>query len=297
MERYIIITPVRDEEKFIRSTLESVVSQTVKPVEWVIVDDGSKDATGGILEEYASRFGWIKVVKRGDRGCRKAGAGVIEAFYDGYAAINSTDWDFVVKLDGDLSFGPDYFEKCFVKFMDESGLGIGGGTICQAEEGRLRVDSTGDPPFHVRGATKIYRRACWERISPLVRAPGWDTIDEVRANMYGWTSRTFPDLKLIQHKPTGAADGEWRNWFKNGMANYVTGYHPLFMIAKCMKRAFQRPLFLASAALWSGFCAGYLKQIPQFQNQETIRYLRNQQLRRLRLQSSIYDRGLSKGDN
>jgi glycosyltransferase involved in cell wall biosynthesis len=297
MEKYIIITPVRDEEKFIRSTLESVVSQTAMPVEWVIVDDGSKDGTRGILEEYASRFDLIKVVKRGDRGCRKAGAGVIEAFYDGYAAIKSTDWDFVVKLDGDLSFGADYFEKCFVKFADESGLGIGGGTICQAEDGRLRVDSIGDPPFHVRGATKIYRRACWEQISPLVRAPGWDTIDEVRANMYGWTTRTFQDLELIQHKATGAADGEWRNWFKNGMANYVTGYHPLFMIAKCMKRAFQRPLFLASAALWTGFCSGYLKQIPQFQNQETIRYLRNQQLRCLKLQSSIYDQGPSKGDN
>ena len=221
------------------------------------------------------------MVKRGDRGCRKAGAGVIEAFYDGYAAINSTDWDFVVKLDGDLSFGPDYFEKCFVKFMDESGLGIGGGTICQAEDGRLRVDSTGDPPFHVRGATKIYRRACWERISPLVRAPGWDTIDEVRANMYGWSSRTFQDLKLIQQKATGAADGEWRNWFKNGMANYVTGYHPLFMIAKCMKRAFQPPYLIGAAGLLTGFISGYLLRIHQVPDLKLIGYLRKQQLRKL----------------
>src|SRR5271170_2217273 len=104
--KYVVITPVRDEEAHIRSTVESMVQQTVLPQEWVIVDDGSKDNTGKIIENYASRYRWIRVVHRQDRGFRKAGGGVVDAFNDGYRALTCSDWDFIVKFDGDLTFDP-----------------------------------------------------------------------------------------------------------------------------------------------------------------------------------------------
>jgi biofilm PGA synthesis N-glycosyltransferase PgaC len=286
--KYIIITPVRDEALYIEKTLESVSCQTILPSQWLIVDDGSVDGTGKILDRRAAQTSWINVIHRKNRGFRAAGGGVMEAFYAGYSALNDEDWDFIVKLDGDLSFPPDYFEQCFKIFDAEEELGIGGGTICQLENGQLKVDSAGDPQFHVRGATKIYRRACWEKINPLVKASGWDTIDEVKANLHGWTTRTFADLKLVQHKPTGGAEGFWRDRFKNGRANYITGYHPIFMLAKCVKRALRKPFFLESVALLAGFCTGYLKGIPQVQDDEAIRYLRQQQIRFLLGQPCIY---------
>lgn len=286
--KYIIITPVRDEAPYIGKTLESVLHQTILPSQWLIVDDGSSDGTSEILDTSMAQTSWIKVIHRGNRGFRAAGGGVMEAFYAGYSVLNDEDWDFIVKLDGDLSFPPDYFEQCFKIFEEEAELGIGGGTICQLENDQLRVDSAGDPPFHVRGATKIYRRACWEKINPLVKASGWDTIDEVKANFHGWTTRTFANLKLIQHKPTGGADGFWRDRFKNGRANYITGYHPVFMLAKCVKRAIRKPLFLESLALLAGFVSGYLKRIPQMPDDEAIRYLRKQQIRYLLRQPGIY---------
>lgn len=285
--KYVIISPVRDEFQYVEKTINSIILQKILPLQWVIVDDGSTDGTDEILDRY-SELSWIKVVHRANRGYRAAGSGVIEAFYEGYSALSVTDWDFVVKLDGDLSFNVDYFQKCLAHFGSEPGLGIAGGTVYVFENGKLKIDSAGDPPFHVRGATKIYRRACWDKISPLVRAPGWDTIDEVKANLHGWNTRTFSDLKLIQHKATGEAAGNWRNWFKNGRANYITGYHPLFMLAKCARRTFQKPLFVNSLALWAGFSTGYLKRIPQVQDVEVIRYLRQQQIRHLFLRPSIY---------
>ncbi|MGO9531631.1 MAG: glycosyltransferase family 2 protein [Syntrophobacteraceae bacterium] len=285
---YVVITPVRDEADYIGETISSMAGQTILPSRWVIVDDGSSDTTPQILTAAARQYSWIVYVHRPDRGFRKSGGGVIEAFYDGHSAIDRKDFDFLVKLDGDLSFGPDYFEKCFYYFANEPRLGIGGGMICRLDDGQMKEDSAGDPPFHVRGATKIYRRSCWEQICPLIKAPGWDTVDEVKANMLGWTSRTFRDLRLVQHKPTGAADGKWRNLFKNGLANYVTGYHPIFMLAKCVKRTFRKPPFLAAAALWTGFCSGYIKQLPQVEDRQLIRYLRRQQLRRLSGLPSIY---------
>jgi len=286
--RYLIVTPVRDEARYIEKMVSAVTGQTQIPAKWVIVDDGSTDGTSQILDELAANISWITVVHRENRGYRSAGGGVVEAFYEGYSPYSRAEWDFIVKLDGDLSFSRDYFEQCFLKFEAEPRLGIGGGTVYSWESGSLKIDSVGDPPFHVRGATKIYRRACWEQIEPLVKAPGWDTIDEVRANLHGWQTRTFPDLKIVQHKPTGAADGAWRNAFKNGLANYVTGYHPIFMLAKCLKRAVRRPDLVESAALFCGFFSGYLKRVPQLAGEDAIRYLRRQQLRRLFLRPSIY---------
>lgn len=287
--RYAVITPVRDEAQHIVRTIESMRRQTHRAVRWIIVDDGSTDGTGAIVDrESAPLQDWVTVLHRPNRGHRANGGGVIEAFYAGFGQLADNSWDFLVKLDGDLSFDPDFFERCLAHFHMEPRLGIGGGTICEIDNGELQVEAKGDPPFHVRGATKIYRRACWQAISPLPRNPGWDTLDEVMANRLGWRTRTFPELPLVQHKPTGSADGRWRNAIKNGKANYLTGYHPAFMLAKCLRRVSRRPLGVESVGLLAGFLSGYWQRLPQVADRASIRYLRDQQLRRLLMQQSIY---------
>ena len=288
---YVIITPARNEGKHIRLTIESVVSQTIRPRRWIIVDDGSTDETGRIIDEAWSQHSWISAVHRSDRGGRKQGGGVVEAFYDGYQLLEAEPWDFIIKLDGDLSFNSAYYEECFARFQAEPKLGIGGGTICVEEGPALIVESPGDPRFHVRGATKIYRRTCWENIGGLLRETGWDTLDEVKANMLGWKSATFGELTLRHHRPTGKADGAWKNWFKNGRANYIVGYHPLFMLAKCLKRRFERPYGIVSLALWSGFASGYARGIAQVKDKEVIRYLRRQQVQALLFRKSFWSEG------
>ena len=200
--KYVIITPVRDEEQYIEKTISSVTSQTLKPVEWIIVNDGSVDNTGSIIDKYATEYSWIKTVHRSNRGFRKAGGGVIEAFYAGYNVVEFKDWDFIVKLDGDLSFETWYFEKCFQHFDKDS------------------------------------------KIGGLINAPGWDTVDEVKANMLGWETKSFSDLQILHLRYTGGAEGTWRDMVKHGRANYIAGYHPLFMLLKCTKRMFQKPFLL-----------------------------------------------------
>jgi glycosyltransferase involved in cell wall biosynthesis len=265
-----------------------MVGQTCRPAQWVIVDDGSSDATPAIVDAAARQHTWISVVHRADRGTRKSGGGVVEAFYDGYPKVAESSWQYIVKLDGDLAFEPDYFERCFANFDADPRLGIGGGSVCVMEDEAPKVESVGDPPFHVRGATKIYRRGCWHDIAPLLHAPGWDTIDEVKANMKGWRTGTFSQVRLLQLKTTGNADGVWRNWFKNGRGCYVSGYDPLFMLAKCVKRALAVPPVLPGLALGLGFCSGYLRRLPQLADTEVVRYLRKQQRRRLLMRGSIY---------
>lgn len=276
---YVVITPVRDEEQHLKSTIESMVQQTVLPKQWVIVDDGSKDGTGNVIDDYAKLHPWIRAVHRQDRGFRKAGGGVVDAFNDGCRVLTCNDWDFIVKFDGDLSFDANYFERCLDEFHCDSSLGVGGGVICYVAAGEKSFEKA--PAFHVRGATKIYRKACWNTIGGLLPVPGWDTIDEVKANSCGWTTRSFPNLHLVHQRDTGAADGLWPTLVKYGRANYICGYHPLFMIGKCLKRLAQRPYFIGSVGLVYGFLSGYLMKVPQVDDPSVIRYLRRQQMRRI----------------
>jgi biofilm PGA synthesis N-glycosyltransferase PgaC len=181
---------------------------------------------------------------------------VVDAFYEGYQVIEKESWDYLIKLDGDLSFDGDYFERCFEQFDENPRLGIAGGTICDGINGV--VEASNDPRFHVRGATKIYRGKCWREIGGIIRSTGWDTLDEVKANMLCWATCTLPDIYAIHHRPTGIAYGIWRDRVKGGVGNYVAGYHPLFMFAKCIKRLTEKPYVVGSCGLLYGF----LKVMP-----------------------------------
>jgi len=284
--KFCIISPVRDEGKFIAATIEAVVAQTIRPTEWIIVNDGSADGTVAILDRYALQYPWIRALHRPNRGFRSPGGGVIEAFDEGYRALRVLDWQFIVKLDGDLTFAPDYFERCFENFRQTPSLGIGGGVICNRVGTRLEFEE--NPRFHVRGATKIYRRECWDALGGLLRAPGWDTLDEVKANMLGWTTESFSDLPLVHYRPTGTAEGIWRGMVKDGRADYVSGYHPLFLAAKCLRRLFRKPYFVGSLGIACGFLTGYARRMPRVNDPALIRYLRGQQMRLLLGRKTIW---------
>jgi poly-beta-1,6-N-acetyl-D-glucosamine synthase len=284
--RYAVISPVRDEAKHLEQTIKSMVEQTIRPVQLILVNDGSTDSTAAILNRWSALHDWITVVHRPDRGQRIAGSGVIEAFYEGLEQLKVENWQFLVKLDGDLSFESTYFERCFAEFAADPKLGVGGGVICHQLGGDLVVEP--NPEFHVRGATKIYKADCWTAIGGVIRAPGWDTVDEVKANMLGWKTRSFPDLRLLHHRFTGAAAGAWKNSVKNGMGSYICGYHPLFMLLKCVVNIPTKPFVVGSVGLFCGFMKGYLSRPPQIDDKETVAYLRQQQIRRLTFRPSIW---------
>jgi biofilm PGA synthesis N-glycosyltransferase PgaC len=286
MHQYVIVSPARDEEQYVEQTILSVVQQTVKPTEWIIVDDGSHDRTGEIIDAYAKEYPWIRTVHRIDRGRRVPGSGVMEAFYDGYDRLACQHWEYIVKLDGDVKLPPDYFEQCFERFNADPKLGMCGGRMYCHEKGGLKPEP--HPSFHIRGPIKLYRRQCWEAIGGLMKAPGWDTIDEVQANRFGLRTRTFDEIKVVHQRPTGAVEGIWRDGVKMGRAAYICGYHPLFMLMKCAKRMFAQPYVVSSMAHGYGFLNAYFRGIPQFEDRGLIQYLRRQQIQRLLLRESIW---------
>lgn len=260
--RYAIVSPVKDEARHIELTLRSVTQQSVRPIVWTIVDDGSRDDTPGIVRRYAKDHAFIRLLQSPNSAARDTGTAEIRAFYRGYEALAGIDYDFIVKLDGDLSFGPDYFEKLLARFIADPRLGIGSGVYLELnQEGCwTRVDM---PSYHAFGACKVVRRSCFDQIGGFPRTPGWDTADEIRALHRGWTTRHFTDLEVRHHKPEGTAMGLLRTSRMHGQIHYVTGGDPVFLLFKIIHRVSARPFVLSALALLFGYVRAVLKRQPR----------------------------------
>jgi len=227
-----VISPVRDEAQFVSRTLEAMVAQTVLPAEWVLVDDGSKDDTAAIIERYAAEHPWIRLVRRGDRGYRQLGSGVIAAFYEGLAKLETKDYRFIAKLDGDMSFPPRYLEIMLDTLERTPALAAVSGKVFRPEgDGEVEEFITDET---VAGQFKLYKRECFEAIGGFTQTILWDGIDVHRCRMKGFSTLSFhhPEARLIHHRLMGSSD---QNVFKGrirlGRGLWFMGYHPLYALA------------------------------------------------------------------
>jgi biofilm PGA synthesis N-glycosyltransferase PgaC len=276
--KYAVISPVKDEAAFIEATIVSMINQSIHPAVWVIVNDGSRDTTASIVQKYAQEHSWIILVNRQDTGIRKRGKGVVEAFYAGYKTLIES-YDFIVKLDGDVSFEPDYFEALFNRFSTDPQLGIAGGGLYEKPDGKTWVLYT--TKDHVRGCTKVYRRECFEAIGGLVASMGWDGIDEWKALAKGWEVRSFLDLKIYHYRFTGAATGFLKSCIEQGNGAYRMGYHPLFMIARGIRRMIYKPYVIGGAAMIGAYFIAWIQKQELLADPSVVRYIRRSQIKKL----------------
>ena len=250
--RYIIISPAKDEEAYVECTLRSVTSQSLKPALWVIVDDGSKDSTAEIVSRYIDPHPLLRLVRNPNTGIRQTGSAVIRAFNCGYESIGDTDYDFIVKLDCDLSFEPDYFAKLLGRFNGNDRLGIASGVYLEMD-GRGVWKEVEMPSYHASGACKVIRRECFEQIGGFVVAAGWDTVDEIRAMTRGWETGHFRDLQMKHHKVEGSGIGAIRTSVMHGEIYYLTGGSKLFLLLKVLHRMGTKPYLVGALALFRGY--------------------------------------------
>lgn len=277
--KYVVITPARNEAEYIELTIHSMIRQTLRPAEWIIVNDGSTDETGDIVARYAAQHSWIKLVNRDDRGDRQRGKGVIETFYAGYETIIRQDYDAIVKLDGDVSFDPPYFESLAQKFRENPKLGITGGGVYEKRDGEHW--SLYSYREQVRGPTKVYRQACFEEIGGLAPSLGWDRVDEWKALSLGWEVHSFPELKVYHYRLTGAATGLLKSRVENGYESHYMAYHPLYLIARGVRSMFKPPYLVGGLAMIATYFWAGIKGQERLSDPALVRYIRRTQLRKL----------------
>jgi glycosyltransferase involved in cell wall biosynthesis len=257
---YVIVSPVKDEEAYIETTICSVLDQTLPPSKWIIVDDGSRDRSPEIALKYSQRFPWIQVIKLARDAERRLGTAEIRAFMHGFNQLGNSDFDYIVKLDCDLDLPPDYFRMLIEKFEQDDRLGIASGIYLEAHYHRWLPIKM--PAYHAAGATKVVRKKCYAEIGGFIAFQGWDTVDEIRAQVKGWTTRHFEAIKFHHLKPEGSGVGPLRTGIFHGEIYYRTGGGSLFFALKLLHQAMAGKPFLlgALAMLW-----GYLRLLGRRQ--------------------------------
>lgn len=280
--QYVLITPARNEEQFVEKTIRSVISQTVLPLKWVIVDDGSTDSTPHIVERYTSSYPWMEMVqlpKHRDRSF----AAKVHAFNAGYERVRGHHYEVIGNLDADVSFDADYFEFLLGKFQDDASLGVAGSIF--REEGYSSATDSFEGQNHVAGGCQLFRRGCFEEIGGYVanKAGGIDWIAVTTARMMGWKTRSFRDRSFFHYRSLGTAErGVLASTFSYGEKDYYLGGHPVWEIFRVAYRATKKPYFVGGIALFSGYLSAFARHIERPVSKELMRFHRTEQMLKLK---------------
>jgi len=278
--KYILISPARNEEKFIAKTLDSMVKQTLLPERWVIVDDGSTDSTAEIAKDYAERFPWIEILRRSPR-LDRSFAGKVHAFNAGMERVASLQFDVVGNLDADLSFDPDYLEFLMRKFAEDPKLGVAGTPFLENGYDSARDSFEGEN--HVAGGCQLFRRTCFEDFGGYIPNPagGIDWIAVTTARMKGWKTRSFPEKRFHHYRTLGTAGrSSIAASFSYGEKDYYLGGSPVWQLFRVAYRTAKQPV--DGLALFAGYSWAALRRMKRPVSRDLMRFHRREQMKKLK---------------
>ena len=277
---YVLLTAAKNEEKFIRQTIESVISQRTLPLKWVIVSDASTDRTDDIIKEYESKYSFIKLVRATGQAKRNFASKAF-ALNIGYEYLKDINYDFIGILDADVTFNPSYYETILNKLLSDQKLGIAGGVLYDFYNDKFHKITQ---RYHsVAGPIQLFRRKCYEDIGLWIPLPSIDAYAEIAARQHGWKVMSFDDEEVLHHRLTGTATANLiRHRFWLGRSEYSLGYSPLFQALKCIGRLNERPFIIGAILRFSGFWWAAIKKERKNIPKDFSDYIRKEQRQRVR---------------
>lgn len=281
---YVLITPARNEAAFIEKTIQSVVSQTALPVKWIIVNDGSTDATGQIVRKYIAAYDWIEIVDMPERRDRNFAAKV-HSFNAGYAKVKELSYEVIGNLDADVSFEQDFIAFLLSKFAEFPQLGVAG-TIFEEEGGYSSGADSFEGQNHVSGQVQFFRRACFQDIGGYIphKAGGIDWMAVTTARMLGWQTRSFREKAFFHHRHLGTAErSALASAFSYGEKDYYLGGHPVWELFRVAYRMIKKPYLVEGMALGLGYLWALVRQTEKPVSKELMQFHRKEQMWKLKI--------------
>lgn len=281
LSAYVLITPARNEAAFIEQTIRSVVRQTVLPLKWVIVSDGSTDGTDDIVKRYAAEHRWIELLRMPEHRDRNFAAKVT-CFNAGSEALKGMRYDIIGNLDADISFERDYFEYLLEKFKVDPNLGVAGTPFV---EGDFQYDYRFVDIQHVSGACQLFKRECFEDIGGYqsIKSGGIDWVAVTTARMQGWETRTFADRTCTHHRKIGTGKSELiTSRFRFGKQDYYLGGHPLWEVFRCIYQMKQKPYIVGGMSMLLGYVSACASGVKRPISWQLIDFRRKEQMQRLK---------------
>jgi len=281
---YVLITPAFNEMQSIQQTIESLMKQTIRPVKWILISDGSNDGTDEIMKNWALRVDLISYIRREKDPSVSGFASKVSAIQEAYNHLLGLSFEYIGILDADITLTQTYYEQVIAKFKKNPLLGITGGFIFEQCEGRFESRRT-NTDRSVAGGIQLFRRKCYESIGGHLPMPygGEDWLCEIISRMKGWDVVAFPDIVAYHHNPSAAKRGALKDAIRLGKMDYSVGSHPLFELVKCIRRIQERPFILRALFRLIGFVWSALKGDRVAVSAEVVKYLRTEQMKRLRI--------------
>jgi glycosyltransferase involved in cell wall biosynthesis len=271
---YILVTPAKTEEDNLPKLIQSVAEQTINPLVWVIVDDGSTDDTPGIIREAKEKYNWIQSVhlEEHPRDLSKHYAYVCNVGFDfaiKYCKANNLQYDYIGLLDADMILGSELFDKLIKEFKKNPKLGIASGSVYYEVNNKLIIQNDRDSlPL---GGIRLWRRECFEETGGYLLSYSTDAVSNVLAKLRGWETRRFEEIRAVQTRRTSSAEGLWKGYKYHGESAYFRNYHPLFVLAKGLKLSFESPYYIGIAYLY-GYFSSVLRRMDKIDNNEVSDY-------------------------
>lgn len=276
-KNYIVVTACKDEGNNLSNLIQSVVEQTVRPVLWVIIDDGSMDKTPEIIKEVVEKHNWIKSIRlnssKRDLGLHLAN--ILNKGFDfafDYCKKNRIEYGYLGNVDGDLTLEHTFFENLIKEFEKDPKLGIAsGGTKHIIGNRRVPANLQEDEPS---GGHMLIRRECFEDCGGIPFSYATDSVLKAKAKIRGWSTKRFEENIAMEIRDVRSAEGYWKGFKHSGEESYYLNLHPIHVIVKSLRYSFRRPWYMGIAYL-IGYLSSYIRRGKQINDEEVKRYFRN----------------------
>lgn len=279
---FVLITAAHNEAAQIDRTCCSMLAQRLRPARWIVVDDASTDDTSEIVARHRDAHPDLVELIRVERPPGRDFGNKARAFGVGLERARRIGFGFIGNLDADITLEADYYQTMLSAFGADSRLGIVGGMVASAINGRfVRQEVSLDS---VAGAVQLFRAECFDAIGGYVplRGGGLDAAAEIRARMLGWRVRTLPDVVVKEHRRTGSATAHpMKARWREGRRMYSLGYAPSFFAARCVRRLHEGPPIVGSLGALLGYTVAALKREPRALPPEVVDFLRAEQRAKL----------------
>lgn len=285
-KNYFIITPCKNEGLNLPSLINSIVDQTIKPIVWLIIDDGSSDNTPEIIKDAKEKYGWIQSIRLDER-ARDLGlhlSNVIKMGFDhaiSYCEGKKMDYDFMGNVDGDLILKQTFFEHLIKEFNNNSQLGVASGGTINIISGKLihAKISINEPS----GGHILIRKECYQQCSGIPISYAWDTVLKAKARIKGWDTKRFEDNIVTEIRDVNSVEGYWKGYVVSGKKDHFLNLNPLHAIFKSIKYSLRNPYYIGVVYLWSYF-KNIINREKQINDEEIRRYFWNKWRESLTLQ-------------
>ena len=276
-KNFIMITPAKNEEKFLPHVINSVVNGSYAPVLWLIIDDGSSDSTLSILQAYCDKYKFIRYISLNDSSgkerdlifhysviCRDGFKEAIDL-----AKLENIEWDYIGLLDADTIVTKEYFDKLLDRMEKNKKIGLASGNIHLCLDGKIKlVRVLKDVPS---GTGRVWRKESFIETDGYIVSQAPDAVSMAKIKIKNWETARFSDYVAYQLRHTSSASGLWKGYEIRGKATYYLNCHPLLVIGRGLTYAFQLKFYLILPFL-IGYLESWRNNDPKSDDSDVIKY-------------------------